>query len=321
MIPKTYRIGLIFCLLASGLFFLLSAGCDSNDNYLEVDFTRTVSIEELDAPAVDRPLLRAAVGAMISPRETFESYREILVYLSNELDLQLEFTQRKTYEEINALLGRGEIDLAFICSGPYVRGKEDYDFRLLAAPVVDGRWEYHSYLIVHEESPYQELNDLRGKIFAFTDPDSNTGRMVPMYWIKNMGTTPEEFFSDVIYTYSHDNSILAVSKGLVDGAAVDHLIWEYLLKTGSEITKNTRVIKTSQPFGMPPVVVSSSLDVRTADRIVQVLLNMHENVAEQEILSELMIERFVPAEDEWYDSIRDIFRILKDNGNSSTLQP
>ncbi len=309
----------VFCVV---LLFLILWGCGSDDDeYSRVDFSDTVEVEEGQPGDFDRPPLRAAVAAMISPRETFESYREILVYLSREMDMDLEFVQRKTYEEVNELLGKNEIDLAFICSGPFVRGREEHGFNLLAAPVVDGSRHYYSYLIVHENSPYESLEDLQGKTFAFTDPDSNTGRMVPMYWLHEMGFEPEEYFQDIIYTYSHDNSILAVSKNLVDGAAVDHLIWEYFDKSGSDITDNTRVIKKSRPFGIPPIVASPGISQDKARKLKTILLDMHLDEKGEEILSSLMIDKFVTAEEQWYDTIRDIYGTLKTCEGQDAVEP
>ena len=161
-----------------------------------------------------------AVAAMFSPKETFVCYRQLLDYIAGELGRDIQLIQRKTYGEINELLGKGDIDLAFICSGPYASGRKKYGFEALAVPVVGGKHLYESYLIVNRNSPYQRLENLRSRVFAFTDPDSNTGKLVPTYWLQQQGETAESFFGKIIYTYSHDNSIMAVAKSLVDGAAV-----------------------------------------------------------------------------------------------------
>ena len=55
---------------------------------------------------------------MISPKETFIYYRQILDYIASGLGRNVELVQRKTYSEVNELIGKGEIDVAFICSGP-----------------------------------------------------------------------------------------------------------------------------------------------------------------------------------------------------------
>lgn len=287
------------------------SGCGQDDQTVTVDFSEVTAGQEELQPAGGRPMLRGAVSAMISPKETFSLYRDILLYVSEQVDMDLEFVQRKTYAEVNEMLGKGEIDLAFLCSGPYVRGKDKHGFRLLAAPMVNESHYYYSYLIVHKDSSYTSLEDLQGKTFAFTDPDSNTGRIVPSNWVKMMGKNPEDFFSRIIFTYGHDNSIMAVATGLVDAAAVDNLIWDYYHKSGSELTAETRIIKKSEPFGMPPLVLSPEVSHSLTLKLQQVLLEMHEHEHGKQILDQLLIDRFVVPQDSWYDSIRTLLNKLE----------
>ena len=195
-----------------------------------------------------------------------------MAYLGRRLNKDLEFVQRKTYGEIDELLRRGEIDLAFICSGPYVAGKEKFGFESLAVPEVHGSHFYRSYLIVNKDSPYHRLEELKGHTFAFTDPDSNTGRLVPTYWLAEMHEQPETFFSRIVYTYSHDNSIMAVARNLVDGATVDGLIWEFYQEKNPTFTSKTRIIKKSEPYGIPPLVASKNLPAESKERIRQILI-------------------------------------------------
>jgi phosphonate transport system substrate-binding protein len=143
-------------------------------------------------------------------------------------------------------------------------------------------------------------------VFAFTDPDSNTGKLVPTYWLWQMGEKAETFFKKTIFTFSHDNSILAVAKELVDGAAIDGLIWEYYNRKNPIFTSKTRIIRKSEPYGIPPIVASGFLASDLKNRIRQVLFSMHRDPEGQKILNELMIDRFTPPRDEWYDSIRNI---------------
>jgi phosphonate transport system substrate-binding protein len=216
---KGLIIGLIFVVL------IVVYGCGKDSEAVLVDFEKTVAVERPASSVSTSAQLKVAVAAIISPKETFVYYRQLLDYIGKKLDREIEFIQRKTYGEINDLLARGQIDLAFVCSGPYVVGKEKHGFQLVATPEVQNSHFYHSYLIVNKKSEFQTLEDLRGRVFAFSDPDSNTGKLVPTYWLNQLGEHPETFFSKTIYTYSHDNSILAVAKSLVDAAAVDGLIW------------------------------------------------------------------------------------------------
>jgi len=299
---------ILACFLIAMLAY--TSGCDGDSDAVVVDFSKTVALDRPKSPDVGSARLRVAVAAIISPKETFVYYRQLLDYIGAKLGREVEFVQRKTYGEINELLARGQIDLAFICSGPYALGKEKYGLELLATPQVQNSHFYQSYLIVNKNSMFQSMADLRGGVFAFTDPDSNSGKLVPTVWLAQMGEKPETFFRKTIYTYSHDNAILAVARGLVDGAAVDGLIWEYFRKKNPIFTSKTRIIRKSEPYGIPPIVGSKSLAPRMKTLIRQELFAMHQDPQGQKILNELLIDRFISPRDEWYDSIRKINRNL-----------
>lgn len=304
------RIGgfLAACLL--GWLALGAGGCGSDPDQVTVDFSKTLPLTRPTPQASETGTLRGAVAAMISPRETFIHYRQLLAYLAHKSGKDLEFVQRKTYEEINELLGKGEIDLAFICSGPYAFTKARYGFVPLAVPEVQGSTSYRAYLIVNRDSPFHQLQDLKGQTFAFTDPDSNTGRLVPTFWLADLQQRPETFFKQIIYTYSHDNSILAVARGLVAGAAVDGLVWEYYQATNPIFTSKTRIIKKSEPYGIPPLVVSRHLPAAERERLQEALLSMHQDPEGKKILAGLLIDRFLPLQEEWYEPIRSMQRHL-----------
>jgi phosphonate transport system substrate-binding protein len=303
----------MLCFLIALVAF--TSGCGGDGDAVVVDFSKTVAVERPIKPEPGSESLRVAVAAIISPKETFAYYRQLLGYIGQKLDRGIEFIQRKTYAEINELLAEGQIDLAFVCSGPYVVGKEKYGFQLVATPLVQDSHFYHSYLIVNKASEFQTLEDLRERVFAFSDPDSNTGKLVPTYWLSQLGERPETFFSKTIYTYSHDNSILAVAKSLVDGAAVDGLIWEYYHQKNPDLTSKTRIIRKSEPYGIPPMVASSSIPYELMTQIRGLLFSMHEDPDGQAILNELMIDKFIAPNDRWYDSIRKIHRKLASLGN------
>ncbi len=294
-----------------GLFLiglLLIFGYENEAGYKTIDFSRTQEIAPPEQPQKGAATLRVAVAAMVSPRETLSFYRELLDFIGREMVRDITLIQRRTYGEINELFPKREIDIAFICTGPYALGREVYGFEALATPIIRGEPFYRSYLIVHKESDFKTLSDLEGRMFAFTDPASNSGALTPRYWLSETGRTPEQFFKEVSYTYSHDNSILAVAKELVDGAAVDGHIWEFYNQRNPFYTSLTRVIKKSRPFGSPPLVVSEYLATDMKAEIRDIVLTMHEKPEGAKILDELMIDRFVLPDEAWYAPVKDIYR-------------
>ena len=247
---------------------------------------------------------RIAVAAVISPRGTALAYADLADYLGEKLRRPVKLVQRSTYAEVNQLVERGEVEIAFVCSSAYVIGHREFGMQLLAAPEVNGKAVYHSWLIVPADSPARSMADLRGKSFAFTDPWSNTGRLYPASLVKALGETPRTFFSRTFYTRSHDDAVRAVANGQADGAGVDNLVYLHLLSREPEIGDLTKVIDRSPPMGIPPVVTSPRLSQRSRNELKALLLGMRDDPEGRAALRALEFDRFVEIDDRAYDSIR-----------------
>ena len=262
--------------------------------------------QSAETPPSDAKPVRFAVGGMITPKEGMGYYRDFLRYLQEKIGAKVAYVDREGYAEINEMLKNNQLEAAFVCSGPYVDGHAQFGLELLAAPQAYGATVYYSYIIVPKESPVRSFAELRGKRFAFTDPLSNSGKLVPTYMLARMQETPESFFKEFVFTKSHDKSIKAVAQGIVDGAAVDSLIWEYLNAKSPEFTAKTRILEKSQPYGIPPIVVSNSLAPELKERLRKAVLGAADDLRGQEILRQMKIDRFVEISDSAYDSVREM---------------
>ena len=254
--------------------------------------------------------LRVAVAAVISPKGTLESYSPFLDYLEAKLNRPVELIQRRTYLEINDLIERGEVDIAFVCTSAYVEGHDTFGMELLVAPQVNGRTTYNSILIVPADSQAQSIADLRGKVFAFTDPISLTGRVYPTSLVQALGFTPEEFFARTFFTYSHDEAIRAVASGVADGAAVDSLVYEFAVAHDPSLKDKIRIIHTSPNFGIPPVVVSPFTRPQVKAEIQSLFLGMVNDPDAQAVLLSIGVDRFVPIDDSAYDGVRALLDVI-----------
>jgi phosphonate transport system substrate-binding protein len=259
--------------------------------------------------------LQVGVAAVISPQGTLESYRDLIGYMEQRLGRPVEMVQRANYEEINRLLETGQVEVAFVCTGAYISGSREFGMEVLVAPEINGAMSYASWLIVPADSPAQEMADLRGVTFAFTDPLSFTGRMYPTYLVNQLGESPDSYFGRVFYTYSHDAAIEAVADGLADGAAVDNLIYQYLMQREPELEGRLRIIHRSPPFGMPPVVVSPSIRPQLKAELLELFLQMDDDPAGAAALNILGIDRFREIDASAYDSVLEVESSLEENGD------
>lgn len=287
---------------------LLLFGCnDSNQNSKEpviIDFSNQGSEKGQLSNKDSIHKLKVVVSAIITPQETFIYYQDLFDYISMKLNYEVEFKQRKTYQEANDLLANNEVDMAFICSLAYVMAKEENTVEILAMPLFNGKPFYQAYIIAHKSSNIKNFQQFKGKSFAYTDPLSNTGKLYAQKRIKELGFNLETYFSKTMYSNAHDASIQLVSKKIVDGATVDGLIFEYLAKHHPEKVKNIEVIEKSEDFGIPPVVVSKKIDAATKQKLKNIFLNLHKDSIGKQILSKLLIDKFIEGNDANYNSIR-----------------
>lgn len=283
---------------------LILAGCTSAASAPVIHLNELKPLPK--RPATDVVPLRIAVGAIISPQGTADSYAPLLDYLERKLNRPVELVQRRTYAEINDLVKSGYVDVAFVCTSAYIAGHRDFGMQLLAAPEVGGETVYYSDLVVPADSSAKEMSDLRGKVFAFTDPMSTTGHNYPIYLLKQFGENAETFFARTFLTYSHDDAIRAVASGLADGAAVDSFVYDYLIQREPDLAQRTKIIERSEAFGTPPVVTGPNTRPQIAAEVRDLLIGASDDPSGQAVLSALGIDRFVPVTDESYDSVRQL---------------
>lgn len=265
-------------------------------------------VEPVTDAATPREPLRVLVASMASTRPTLELYGDIIRQLGDSVGRRGIVVQRRNYAEGNEAIRHGEVDLAFVCSGAFVESQSDGDYaELLVVPVIGGKSTYHAYVIVAADSPWQRLEDLRGRSVAYVDADSLTGRNYLRYRVQAMGGTEDAFFSRFVYTGSHDRSVEAVARGLVDVASVDHLIFQMMIAQQPELGRKVRVIEQSPPFGAPPVVVPRRLDPELRARLLTALLGLHKTPGGAALLGQLRVNRFEAVADAHYESVRSLW--------------
>jgi phosphonate transport system substrate-binding protein len=256
------------------------------------------------------PAVRFGLKAVVV-REDLQLYDRWSPYLSKHIGRPIYFDQARSYREIMGLLEAGGLDFAWICGFPFVQKRDPEYLELLAVPVFEGTPLYRSYIIAHRDSSIASLADLKGRVFAFSDPDSNSGYLVPQAMLARRGHRPESFFRLSFFTYSHAETIEAVAEGLAEAGAVDSYVWEYLHKTRPHLTARTRVILRSETFGFPPLVARVGLEPELRDRMAAALVGMREDAEGRRLLAEFALDRFGQFPESLFDSIREMADSLR----------
>lgn len=223
-------------------------------------------------------------------------------YLSGAVGMPVEFVSRRSYRDIMSLLRSQGLDAAWICGYPWVVNRAEV--RGLAVPLYQGQPLYRSYLIVPaSDRDTASIAELRGKTFAYSDPDSNSGCLVPRTTLMKQGVDPDRHFGRTFYTWGHRNVVSAVATGLAQAGAVDGYVWDTLLRVAPGMVARTRVAWRSEPYGFPPLAVRGTLDTTTEQRLQRALFGMAGDAEGRRLLAELNLDRFDTFRPSLFDSI------------------
>lgn len=299
-----------FFLLVLLLILVSAAGCAKKEAIPLISLNSFEDQNQGEQPDAKGEILRVAISSMTSAKQSIVDYDELLKYIEQNMNVRVEVIQRKTYAEVNDLIKADRVDMAFVCTAAYVKGYQDFGMEILVVPQVRGGKTYQSYIITAKDLGINSFADLEGKRFAFSDPLSTSGSLYPLSKIKNMGLTPDSFFKEYIYTYSHDNSIKAVYEGLVDGAAVDSLVFQNILERNSAYSSQLKIIEKSPQYAIPPVVVRPGLESKLKEQLQGLFLNMHKDEKGKAILNNLYIDEFSLQDDKAYNLVRELLNVV-----------
>lgn len=214
----------------------------------------------------------------------------------------VDLIQRRTYQEITAMLLDGSVDAAWICGFPFLQHRQR--LALIGVPQWRGKPLYQSYLIAGADDPASGLSDLEGGTHAFSDPDSNSGYLVTASDLARVGQTTEAFFSRTIFTYGHRNVVRSVASGLTRSGSVDGYVWETLAQVEPDLTRRTRVVAKSEWMGFPPfAALSDRADAPEVRRFETFLKTLHQSQPGREVLSSLHLDRVLDGDAALFDSI------------------
>lgn len=229
-------------------------------------------------------------------KDDLKNFMDWEKYLENQNDFDVKIVFTKTYAQMNALIKEKKVDVAYVCNSSYTKLNKENTGKLLAIPIVEGSDKYYSYIIAQKERNAESIIDFKDKLFAFTDPESNSGSIAPKYFLLNNGFDLKTFFKSYIYTYAHGESIKAVIDGFVDGASVDSIVYSRFGQKYKDEIKKIKIVQILGPFTNSPIVVRSSLPQKQFEALQNSFKNMHLDSYGKTILKKLSLDRFdVPS--------------------------
>jgi phosphonate transport system substrate-binding protein len=263
-----------------------------------------------------RPMIAKLRIATFLSSNMLPVYEFIVDAIGRELGYGAELVVGASFDQF----ANGEVDAGFICGLPYVQlaRQRPAPVELLAAPVIRGdryagRPIYFSDVIVHRDSPVRTFADLRGRSWAYNDPDSHSGYNLTRHHLVITGETGG-FFGRVVAAGFHQRAIRMVATGEVEAAAIDSQVLTIELRDYPDLREELRVIGALGPSTIQPVVAARHLPADLKAALRATLLRIGDDPAARNELARGFVERFVPVTDADYDDIRSMLAAAEHAG-------
>ena len=252
----------------------------------------------LTAPAMAEGITEFNIGLLggENAQDRLASNECLRVYTEEALGVPTKLFAPADYNGVMQGLLGGTIDMAWLgassYAGTYLADPEAVE-PVLVKINLDGSYGYHSIGFARVDSGVTSLEDMQGKVFGFGDPNSTSGYLIPSIEIPMAGDTitmePGDYFGDVKFTGGHEQTIVAVNNGDIDGGvtwADGQGEWEDGFNSGALrkavdaglIDMNDLVeIWRSKPIPEGPIVLRTTLPQDVKDTMIALMDGLHEN--------------------------------------------
>lgn len=237
-----------------------------------------------------------------------ESSKQVLDDLQSKIGMPVVPFVATDYNGIIEALRSGKLDVAYLGPFSYVLATSVADVEAFSVAVTKktGQSAYKSVILARKDSGIHSLADLKGHTFAFVDPSSASGHLFPKAGLEQAGFAPDSLFKRVIFSGSHDASILAVENKKVDAAAVADRIFASAVAKGVVKQDDFEIVWSSRPIPESPMVWRKALDPQLKKKVADALASIKDVPwGDQGVLN-----GFQPTTDASYDVVRETAKVL-----------
>lgn len=249
-----------------------------------------------------------------------ENGKVLEAYLKKDLGMEVSVELPASYIAIVEAFGSKRADVAILNTFGYILANEKYGVEAHLKLINRGRDEYWGQIIARVDGP-KTIKELNGKKFAFVDPASTSGYLLPQRLFKQEGIKIKEY----VFANRHDTVVAAVYQRQVDAGATfytppddDGTVKDarMLLKTQfPDVYDKIKILQLTGPIPNDPISMRKDLPEDLKKKICDSLVRyIHTEEGKQTMLKLYHVTDFKAASDKDYDKVRGY---LKDLGKTA----
>jgi len=287
-------------LLMACLSFLVVAGCS-----------------EKKTPPKIKPTEGKSITIGLIPEQNIfrqmERYEPLASYVSKKIGVKIKLKVLPRYGNIISNFVSEGMDGAFFGSFTYSMAHAKLGVEVLARPENgEGISSYHGLILVRKDSLIKTSEDMKGKRFAFVDKATTAGYLLPLAYFKKNGIGDyRAYLKETYFAGTHEDVIYDVLNKKADIGAAKNTVFERLANTDRRILKELVILEKSPDVPENGLAVRKDLDNSLKIKLKETLLNMHNDPAGKDVLSNFGARRFIETTDKDYGPV---FKYAKDIG-------
>lgn len=250
-------------------------------------------------------------------------WEPFIAAMSEELGMPVKAFYATQYAGVIEAMRFGQIQLAWYGGKSYIKANEIANAEVFAQTVNDdGTKGYYSHLIMNKNHPdlakakemggdKYVLENAGNLQFAFNDPNSTSGFLVPSYYVfAQNNVDPKEAFKRLIFAGNHEATALAIANDQVDVATNNSESLSRLEKTNPNARTNIETIWTSTLIPSDPIAWRTDLPEELKTKVKDFFYNY----SDETVLGPLEWQGFDPATDDMWNPIRELNDYVEANG-------
>ncbi|MBL8912798.1 MAG: phosphate/phosphite/phosphonate ABC transporter substrate-binding protein [Archangium sp.] len=289
------------------IFLLASTACTEPEEVLPEPVPRISPALPVFSPPSGFTKLRFGLVPFLSKETIAAAHHKLADHLSKTLSVPVEIVVADSYADAIDRMERGEFDLVELSPMVYVDASKRMKMKCLVQTIADGSATASGYIFVRDDSPRRSIEDLKGGTFAFVDPMSTSGSVLPKKVLRDKGIDWTKDFTRTEYLGNHEAVLLAVLEGRADAGATYQGSFGALRRSKGVDPLSFRVIAKTPRTPRDIFCVNPAMSAEISDALSASMLSLTgRDRAGREILGPLNLNGFRPADDRNYDELRAI---------------
>jgi phosphonate transport system substrate-binding protein len=243
--------------------------------------------------------------------------KTLKTYLEAKTPYKFEVSVPTSYVAVVEAFGTNRADLASINTFGYIMANEKYGVEAKITFIRYGLETYQAQIIAKTDGPIKDIKDIDGKKFAYVDPASTSGYLLPAKMFKDLNIKPAE----TVFAKKHDNVVTMVYQGQVDAGATFYSPpsdggkiedARRLVKTQfPDVEEKIKIVKLTDAIPNDPIVMRKDLPEEMKTKIIDVLFEFQGTEEGKKAFYDIYgITGMVRSDDKRYDGVRALLTAL-----------